>query len=338
MENGNQVLHRLGPLLAVLVGCLVAIVFLQHHAERTTPRFLTVYANNIEGMEASNSTIAALQSEDTKSVRGSRMFIGLWSGPGEDYLRRRKAIRETWLTPELRAQYEKELGLVVRFMMGRSEDEDREKELRDEEVKHGDMLRLSVVDTHDNMGKKTMDTFKVGVEMFDPDWLVKMDDDVYPMPERLLQAAAEWQRGNKGYIGCPRIGGKVGREPDTKWYEPLQALYGDEYPKYYSGSVYVLSRDVVDKVLLRNFDDLRHQKHEDAMVGLWMVAFNVQHEDDRRLCSHKCSPTAVVVSHDPDCSGLCEPVEDMYATHNETLCKGPLAVSHTPWETSGPEQ
>ena len=39
----------------------------------------------------------------------------------------------------------------------------------------------------------------------------------------------------------------------------------------------------------------------DVTIGSWMLAFNVTHYDDRRLCEPECSETSIVVYDIPKC-------------------------------------
>lgn len=43
--------------------------------------------------------------------------------------------------------------------------------------------------------------------------------------------------------------------------------------------------------------------NEDVTIGSWMLALNVQHEDDRSLCDPECHPNSVAVWDIPACSG-----------------------------------
>ena len=65
----------------------------------------------------------------------------------------------------------------------------------------------------------------------------------------------------------------------------------------------------------------------DVTVGSWMLAFNVTHYDDRRLCAAACSPTSVVVYDIPRCAGLCEPLESLPALAADPACTGGAAAA-----------
>ncbi|CAN1179417.1 Probable beta-1,3-galactosyltransferase 14 [Linum perenne] len=44
--------------------------------------------------------------------------------------------------------------------------------------------------------------------------------------------------------------------------------------------------------------------NEDVTIGSWMLAMNVNHEDNRELCATDCSPTSISIWDIPKCSGL----------------------------------
>lgn len=61
----------------------------------------------------------------------------------------------------------------------------------------------------------------------------------------------------------------------------------------------------------------------DVTLGSWMLAFNVHHFDDRRLCDPWCTPSSLAVYNIPECSGLCNPVEDLVHLHEQSDCVSP---------------
>ncbi|KAJ6752010.1 hypothetical protein OIU85_002431 [Salix viminalis] len=44
--------------------------------------------------------------------------------------------------------------------------------------------------------------------------------------------------------------------------------------------------------------------NEDVTIGAWMLAMNVNHEDNRALCSPECTPSSIAVWDIPTCSGM----------------------------------
>lgn len=44
--------------------------------------------------------------------------------------------------------------------------------------------------------------------------------------------------------------------------------------------------------------------NEDVTIGSWMLAMNVNHEDNRKLCEAECTPSSIAVWDIPRCSGM----------------------------------
>jgi len=44
--------------------------------------------------------------------------------------------------------------------------------------------------------------------------------------------------------------------------------------------------------------------NEDVTIGAWMLAMNVNHEDNRELCAPDCTTSSIAVWDIPKCSGM----------------------------------
>lgn len=75
-------------------------------------------------------------------------------------------------------------------------------------------------------------------------------------------------------------------------------------------------------VIGRNWAQLRLLANEDTSVGLWLLASNVTHFEDMRLCSPRCTPASVGVLRN-ECAGLCDPLAELPALHANTTCSAP---------------
>ncbi|KAF3662129.1 putative Glutamate-gated kainate-type ion channel receptor subunit glur5 [Capsicum annuum] len=68
--------------------------------------------------------------------------------------------------------------------------------------------------------------------------------------------------------------------------------------------------------------------NEDVTIGSWMLAMNVNHEDNRQLCEPVCTPSSIAVWDIPKCSGLCYPEKKMLELHAKDACsKSPTLPS-----------
>lgn len=53
------------------------------------------------------------------------------------------------------------------------------------------------------------------------------------------------------------------------------------------------------------FHSFRMFSNEDVTIGAWMLAMNVNHENNHELCATDCTATSVAVWDIPKCSGGC---------------------------------
>ncbi|GAY64267.1 hypothetical protein CUMW_232170 [Citrus unshiu] len=68
--------------------------------------------------------------------------------------------------------------------------------------------------------------------------------------------------------------------------------------------------------------------NEDVTIGSWMLAMNVNHEDNRELCQSDCTSSFIAVWDIPKCSGLCNPEKRLLELHQQESCsKSPTMVS-----------
>lgn len=56
-------------------------------------------------------------------------------------------------------------------------------------------------------------------------------------------------------------------------------------------------------VLFHENCSFRMFSNEDVTIGAWMLAMNVNHENEKALCEPDCSPTSIAVWDIPKCSG-----------------------------------
>lgn len=74
--------------------------------------------------------------------------------------------------------------------------------------------------------------------------------------------------------------------------------------------------------------------NEDVTIGAWMLAMNVNHEDNRALCEPECKPTSIAVWDIPRCSGqwLTEPSNNRGEMVNGISLRGPQQLFSFSWK------
>lgn len=263
-----------------------------------------------------NHQTAGLESQDRPKVLG---VVGIQTGFGSS--QRRKALRETWLPsdPDSLLNLEQATGLAFRFVIGRTKDAQKMAELEKEMEKYTDFMLIDVEEEYHKLPYKTLSFFKAAYALFDADFYVKADDDIYLRPDRLATLLAKERPSPRTYIGCMKKGPVI-TDPKLKWYEPAAYLLGSEYFYHAYGPIYALSAEVVAGLAVARNDSFRMLSNEDVTIGAWMLAMNVEHEDNRELCHPHCKPDSIAVWDIPKCSGLCNPAEKLPELHKNNMC------------------
>ncbi|VVB00346.1 unnamed protein product [Arabis nemorensis] len=254
-------------------------------------------------------------------------FVGIQTGFGS--VGRRRSLRKTWMPsdPEGLRRLEESTGLAIRFVIGKTKNEQKMVELRREIAEYDDFIQLDIEEEYSKLPYKTLAFFKAAYALYDSEFYVKADDDIYLRPDRLSLLLAKERSHSQTYLGCLKKG-PVFTDPKLKWYEPLSHLLGKEYFLHAYGPIYALSADVVTSLVALKINSFRMFNNEDVTIGAWMLAMNVNHENHHILCEPECSPSSVAVWDIPKCSGLCNPEKRMLELHKQESCsKSPTLPS-----------
>ncbi|KAK9699760.1 hypothetical protein RND81_08G194500 [Saponaria officinalis] len=246
-------------------------------------------------------------------------FVGIQTSFG--FADRRDALRSTWFasSPDSLLRLEQATGLAFRFVIGRSKDAKKMAELSREVDQYKDFMLIDIEEEHARLPSKTLAFFKAAFELFDADYYVKADDDIYLRPDRLATLLAKERTNPMTYIGCMKKGPVI-TDPKMKWYESQGHLVGNEFFLHAYGPMYILSAEVVASLATARNNSLRMFSNEDVTIGSWMLAMNVHHEDNRAICDPQCTPTSIAVWDIPKCSGLCNPATKLKELHQISLC------------------
>ncbi|KAK6934158.1 Glycosyl transferase, family 31 [Dillenia turbinata] len=208
------------------------------------PRSVSVVWNREDGEKRMGS--------DDKKRYKVMGFVGIFTGFGS--VGRRRSLRKTWFPSDHQGlkRLEESTGLAFRFIIGKTKDKSKMLELRKEVDEYDDFILLDMEEEYSRLPYKTLAFFKAAYALYDSEFYVKADDDIYLRPDRLSLLLAKERSHPQSYLGCMKKG-PVFTDPNLKWYEPLGKLLGKEYFLHAYGPIYALSADVVASlVALRN--------------------------------------------------------------------------------------
>ncbi|MBN3299610.1 B3GT2 galactosyltransferase, partial [Amia calva] len=151
--------------------------------------------------------------------------------------------------------------------------------LERESREHRDIIQKDFVDSYRNLTIKTMMML---------DWLVsycptasyamKIDTDSFLNVDKLVNGLLDPRavRVKQDYItGVVIEGGRVRRDKSSKWYVPKEVYPYSTYPLYVSGIGYVLSVDLVKKILNKS-QSVKPFFLEDVYVGMCLEALKIK--------------------------------------------------------------
>uniref|UniRef100_A0A1S4DT68 Hexosyltransferase n=1 Tax=Cucumis melo TaxID=3656 RepID=A0A1S4DT68_CUCME len=243
--------------------------------------------------------------------------------------KRRDSVRATWMPQgDKRKKLEEEKGIVIRFVIGRSESPGSllDKSIDEEEREHGDFLRLNHIEGYLELSAKTKTYFATAVSMWDAEFYVKVDDDIHVNLVALGTTLVGHRKKPRVYIGCMKSGPVLSKK-GVKYHEPEYLRFGDEgnlYFRHATGQLYGISKDLATYIS-QNQDVLHKYANEDVSLGSWFIGLDVEQVDDRKLCCGTppdCETKALggevcVASFDWKCSGICNSVERMSEVHQK---------------------
>ncbi|XP_051128771.1 probable beta-1,3-galactosyltransferase 8 [Andrographis paniculata] len=277
------------------------------------------------------------RSSNHTSLDKKSIFVVIGINTGFSSRRRRDAVRETWmLKGDHLKRLEKEKGVVIRFVIGRSATAGSsgpgaggvlDRAIDAEDAEHKDFLRLSHVEGYHELSTKTRLFFSTAVDIWDAEFYVKVDDDVHVNLGMLVSTLAKHRSKARVYVGCMKSG-PVLSQKGVKYHEPEYWKFGEEGNKYFrhaTGQIYAISKDLATYISI-NSGILHRYANEDVSLGSWLIGLEVQHVDDHSMCCgtppdcelKSQGGKVCVASFDWQCSGICKSVKRMSKVH--TAC------------------
>mmetsp|Transcript_17052 Transcript_17052/g.50903 ORF Transcript_17052/g.50903 Transcript_17052/m.50903 type:complete len:344 (+) Transcript_17052:252-1283(+) len=295
------------------------------------PKVIHAPAFQMPPVKADAVRLLDLENSNRRQINA---FVGVQTGftapnpPRKyNYDLRREQLRQTWFpgTPGALAKLESKHGIVARFVVGHSPDAGQETRMAAEEEAHHDFMRLNIMESYLDLARKSLAFFTAVATQFDAQYVIKVDDDVYLRMDRVPAVVKQWREEGADYVGCMKTGA-IQTNSRMRWYEPQHVLLGGKsYFAHTWGSIYVLSGAAATLLNALPPTRLRYLSNEDVTVGSWMLAMNVSHFDDRRMCEPACGATSVAVYDFPKCAGLCNSVDSLSWLWKQKPCRaGPL--------------
>jgi len=179
------------------------------------------------------------------------------------HIDRRNTIRAMWGN---RTMWKTKEAWTIVFVLGATDDKSLLSEIRAEARQHRDILLEDVGEDFYQLSRKVMIGLQWVVTRFNSkfDFVLKGDDDVFVHIDRLMKKLSSSRFKDKHYIGQVMADQPVersGRYALTKLEHPNK-----NFDPYCSGGGYILSRDVITKIV-PYFNWTHPLKIDDAYIG-----------------------------------------------------------------------
>ncbi|XP_035991757.1 beta-1,3-galactosyltransferase 1-like [Fundulus heteroclitus] len=180
----------------------------------------------------------------------------------------RDVIRSTWGSEKLVEGQEVRLFFLLGMQTG-DDAQQVHQQLLQESKEHHDLIQSDFVDCYKNLTIKTMVMLEwLNSFCSSAPFAMKIDSDMFLNVPNLVALLLKAPRTNY-MTGLVAHGGQVLRNPNSKWYMPVDLVSDAYYPPYALGLGYILSLDLTKKLIQAS----RHVKAlyiEDVYLGFCM--------------------------------------------------------------------
>ncbi|XP_067139658.1 beta-1,3-galactosyltransferase 1-like [Centruroides vittatus] len=149
----------------------------------------------------------------------------------------RRVIRETW------GGYARKLGAKLIFFIGHPYQENLQSDIVKEDGIHHDIIQENFFDSYLNLTIKTISILKwVSKYCYQVKLVLKIDDDNFLNVDRLFKFVNDTVEAKSMY-GLLAHQWKPSRDPENKWFMPVETFPNYFYPDFLAGPAYLFTGD-----------------------------------------------------------------------------------------------
>ncbi|RXN27720.1 beta-1,3-galactosyltransferase 2-like protein [Labeo rohita] len=191
----------------------------------------------------------------------------------------RDAIRKTWANDNVAGG----LGFVRLFLLGVNRDTQRngselQHTIEEESHRYHDIIQQDYRDVYNNLTLKTlMGMYWITKYCPEAKYVMKTDSDMFVNTEHLIEKLLKpkGELTQKYFTGLHMSGYSPNRNKESKWYMPPEVYPGRRYPTFCSGTGYVFSGDVAQRIYVVSLTIPRLHL-EDVYVGLCLAKLKIE--------------------------------------------------------------
>nr|XP_023662278.1 beta-1,3-galactosyltransferase 2 [Paramormyrops kingsleyae] len=187
----------------------------------------------------------------------------------------RNAIRQTWGNDSVASG----LDFVRLFLLGLGKNRNsyQQRSIEEESRQHHDIIQQEYMDTYYNLTIKTLMGMNwVATHCPHTAYVMKTDSDMFVNTDYLVHKLLKPDLPPKQnyFTGYLMRGYAPNRNKDSKWYMPPELYPSERYPVFCSGTGYVFSGDLAQKIYRASLS-IRRLHLEDVYVGICLAKLRI---------------------------------------------------------------
>ncbi|XP_052405236.1 beta-1,3-galactosyltransferase 2-like [Carassius gibelio] len=186
----------------------------------------------------------------------------------------RDAIRKTWANESVAGG----LGFIRLFFIGVNQDSKLQHTIEKESHRYHDIIQQDYRDTYNNLTLKTlMGMYWITKYCPEAKYVMKTDSDMFVNTQYLIKELLKprGQPKQRYFTGHLMPDMSPHRNKESKWYMPREVYPGRRYPTFCSGTGYVFSGDLAQKIYVTSLTIPRLHL-EDVYVGKCLAKLKIE--------------------------------------------------------------
>ena len=219
----------------------------------------------------------------------------------------RQGIRQSWGSSKLFNTPDRPDLWRPLFVIGKTQNSSLNGKIEKESQLYGDIILGEFIDSYQNLTYKTLLGMKWAYTYCKPRFILKVDDDVFVNTYLLYNELLKIKNTRDFYTGYGHINARPFRNKLHKWYVSYQDYEHEYFPDYCFGGGYVLSGDMLGKILSVE-PRTKKCNLEDVYTGMLVKKVNGKIVHDSRFESYysfyrfwlsprACNYNAIMLQH-----------------------------------------
>ncbi|XP_077985336.1 uncharacterized protein LOC144439981 [Glandiceps talaboti] len=214
--------------------------------------------------------------------------------------------------------------IVVKFVMGRSEDKNINEVIDKESILYNDVIKVDLIDKLENEPLKHLLAFKWTAHYCPSYFVMKILDNVFISSGNLVDYLSSITTKSE-FVACPKVikGSKPIREKGNTWYVSEEEWQSENYPPYCANAMFIMSMDVT-KSVVEHLSGNQLFRFTDIQLGDIHEKIGITPIEDEKLSHHQLRANKIDTLLDDFCTSSLS--QSVFTNFNDIVREGILKV------------